>query len=146
MRRLALSVILAALTLPSLALAQTASPPAPPPGMGPPPPPGAPPPYAQPPAGPRAHPAGPGDHHWHHGPGEGMQRLQAMFAAANTTHDGHLTFPQAQAANMKPIVDHFAEIDTKNRGYITLNDIIAWHLDRMAQKLEQRAAALRAQD
>ncbi len=140
MRRFALAVIIA--LLPGLALAQSAPPP---PGMGPPPPPGAPPPFAQPP-GPWGPPGGPGDHHWHLGPGGGMAHLQAMFAAANTTHDGHLTFPQAQAANIKPIVDHFAEIDTKNRGYITLNDIIAWHLDRMAQKLEQRAAQLRAQD
>jgi hypothetical protein len=47
---------------------------------------------------------------------------------------------------MKVIVDHFAEIDTKNRGYITLNDIQAWRLDRMAQRLEKRAAQLRAGD
>jgi hypothetical protein len=75
-----------------------------------------------------------------------MQRLRAIFAAANTTHDGHLTFPQAQASGVKPIIDHFAEIDTKNRGYITINDIEAWRLDRMAQRLEQRAAQLRAAD
>jgi hypothetical protein len=75
-----------------------------------------------------------------------MQKWQQKFAAANTTHDGHLTLPQAQAARMKTIVDHFAVIDTKNRGYLTLNDIIAWHLDEQAQKMERRAAALRAQD
>jgi len=144
MRPFAVTALLATLALPGLALAQSA-PPAPPPGMGPPPPPGAPPPYAQPP-GPWGHPGGPGDHRWRHGPDAGMERLKAMFAAANTTHDGHLTFPQAQASGMKPIIDHFAEIDTKNRGYITLNDIMAWRLNRMAQKLEQRAAALRAQD
>jgi hypothetical protein len=57
-----------------------------------------------------------------------------------------MTLPQAQAANLRPVIDHFAEIDTKNRGYITLNDIMAWHLDREAQRLEQRAAALRASD
>jgi hypothetical protein len=141
MRRFAVTAVLAALTLPGIALAQSAPPPpgAPPPG-------GPPPPYAQPPGGPWGHPGGPGGHHWRHGPDAGMERLQVMFAAANTTHDGHLTFPQAQAANMKPIVDHFAEIDTKNRGYITLKDIQAWRLDRMARKLEQRAAQLRAED
>jgi hypothetical protein len=139
MRRFALIAVLASLAVPGLALAQ-AAPPAPPPGMAPdaPPPPGAPPPDAPPPPGPAGH--------WHHGPGEMMHRMQADFAAANTTHDGHLTLPQAQAANLKPVVDHFAEIDTKNRGYVTLNDIEAWHLDRMAQKLEQRAAQLRAGD
>ncbi len=133
MRRFPVIAIFATFLLPGLALAQSAPPPA-----------GAPPPYAQPPAAPWG-PGGP-DPHWRHGPGAGMARLRAIFAAANTTHDGHLTFPQAQASRMKVIVDHFAEIDTKNRGYITLNDIQAWRLDRMAQRLEKRAAQLRAGD
>jgi hypothetical protein len=131
MRRLSVTALLASLALPGLALAQ-AAPPAPPP------------PYAQPEPDVPPPPGAPGRHH--HGPGEMLHRLQADFTAANTTHDGHLTLPQAQAANLKPVVDHFAEIDTKNRGYITFNDILAWHMDREAQKLEQRAAQLRARD
>jgi hypothetical protein len=84
---------------------------------------------------------------WHqHAPGARLEKLHAMFAAANTSHDGRLTLPQAQAAHLTMLAAHFAEIDTKNRGYLTFNDIRAWRMDRQAQKLEQRAAALRAQD
>jgi hypothetical protein len=94
-------------------------------------------------AGPDASaPAGPG------GPHQGgmMKTLQAKFAAANTTHDGHLTLAQAETAGFKPVVANFSAIDTARRGYVTLNDIEAWRMEQMAQKLEQRAAALRAQD
>ena len=79
----------------------------------------------------------------HHGD---VKKWHDKFNAANTSHDGHLTLAQAQAAQLKPIVDHFAAIDTAHRGYITFNDIMAWRLDQMAQHMEQRAAALRAQD
>jgi len=83
--------------------------------------------------------------HWHHHGGM-MKLWQAKFAAANTTHDGHLTLAQAQAAGMTPIVANFTAIDTAHRGYVTFNDIMAWRMDRMAAKLQTRAAALRAQD
>ncbi len=75
-----------------------------------------------------------------------MQKWQQRFTAANTSHDGHLTLPQAQAANLRPVVANFGAIDTQHRGYVTFNDIQAWRMDRLAQKLQQRAAALRAQD
>ncbi len=71
---------------------------------------------------------------------------QAKFAAANTTHDGHLTLAQAQTAGLKSIAANFTAIDTKNRGYVTFNDILAWRLDQRAQKMEQKAEALRASD
>jgi hypothetical protein len=58
----------------------------------------------------------------------GQQKFIARFDAANTTHDGHLTLAQAQAAGMHGIVKHFAAIDTTNKGYVTLQDIQAWHL------------------
>jgi hypothetical protein len=51
------------------------------------------------------------------------QIFQARFEAANTTHDGHLTIAQAEAAGLKIITRHFSEIDTQNKGYITLDDI-----------------------
>jgi hypothetical protein len=82
---------------------------------------------------------------WHHH-GAMMQKWEQRFAAANTTHDGHLTLAQAQAAGLKPIVANFEAIDTAKLGYVTFNDIMAWRMDRMAQRLEQRAAALRAED
>lgn len=71
--------------------------------------------------------------------------MHDRFNAANTTHDGHLTLAQAKAANLRPVVDHFAEIDTANRGYVTFNQVEAWHMEEMAKHLEKRAAALRAQ-
>ncbi|WP_297371241.1 hypothetical protein [Acidocella sp.] len=76
----------------------------------------------------------------------GPEQMLLDFYTANTTHDGHLTLAQAKAANFRPVIDHFAEIDVKKRGYITFYDIEAWRLDDLAQHLEQRANALRAQD
>ncbi len=68
------------------------------------------------------------------------------FYAANTTHDGHLTLAQAQAAGFKPVADNFNDIDVKKRGYVTFYDIMAWRMDDMAKRLEQRADELRAKD
>jgi ABC-type glycerol-3-phosphate transport system substrate-binding protein len=123
MRRLILALIATA-AVPAAALAQMApSPDAPP--------------DSPPPAGAPASP----DH-----TGGMMQKMQDRFNEANTTHDGHLTLAQAQAANFSVVSDNFTAIDTKKRGYVTFNDIIAWHLDQEAQHLEQRAESLRAQD
>ena len=84
---------------------------------------------------------------WHGGRHIGMMRaMQARFKAANTSHDGHLTLAQAQAADLKIITANFSAIDTGRRGYVTFNDIMAWRLDQIAQRLQTRAAALRAQD
>jgi hypothetical protein len=133
MRRLVLAAALC-LILPAAAMAQDDAPP-PPPGPAAPPPPG----------------GWQGLHHGHgmggkghdHGdPGEMLEK----FYAANTTHDGHLTLAQAKSADMKPVVEHFAEIDTKHRDYVTFYDIQAWHLDEMAKHLEMKANALRAKD
>jgi hypothetical protein len=135
MRRLLAASLLSLAILPGLALAQPAPPGAPPPGMP-----------GMPGMGPDMPPPGPGgwkghDHHWMD-PGEMLED----FYAANTTHDGHLTLAQAQAASLKPIVDRFSEIDTAKRGYVTFYDIEAWHLDDMAKHLEAQAASLRAKD
>jgi hypothetical protein len=130
MRPYVLLTLLSLTALPGLAVAQaTANPSSPPgPGMG-----------------------GPGGQQWKHGgswkhrhgwPGE----MLVKFYAANTTHDGHLTLAQAKAANMKFVTDHFADIDTKHRGYVTFYDIQAWGLDNMAKHMEHRAEQLRAQD
>jgi hypothetical protein len=127
MRRLAFAALLSLSVLPALALAQT-TPPATPaaPAMGP----GGPPPGG----------CGP------HGKHDKMAKWHSKFDAANTTHDGHLTLAQAQAAGMKPLVDHFAEIDAAKRGYVTFNEVQAWRMDDMAKRLEAKAAQLRAQD
>jgi hypothetical protein len=89
-------------------------------------------------------PSAPPGGHWHHG--DMIKKWQAKFDAANTTHDGHLTLAQAKAANLIPVETNFTAIDTKNRGYVTFNDILAWRMDQRAQKLEQNAATLRAED
>ena len=57
-----------------------------------------------------------------------QQRFVAKFEAANTTHDGHLTLAQAQAAGMHRIVKNFSAIDTTNQGYVTLQDVQAWYV------------------
>jgi hypothetical protein len=49
-----------------------------------------------------------------------------QFRAANTTHDGKLTPQQAEAGNMPFVAKHFSEIDTTNKGYVTLREIGAY--------------------
>ena len=56
-----------------------------------------------------------------------QQQFIAKFNAANTAHDGHLTLAQAQAAGLTHIVQNFAQIDAGNKGYVTLDDLQAWH-------------------
>lgn len=138
MRRFWLATCVIVPLLPGLALAQIDN-------NAPPPPPG----DAGPgPDGPGF--GGPGGNHggWGQGHHHGMDPADLLmkFYIANTTHDGHLTLAQAQAAGLKPVVDHFTYIDVKKRGYVTFYDIEAWHLDDIAQHLEQRADELRAQD
>jgi hypothetical protein len=87
-------------------------------------------------------------HDHHHGM-RGMQMIGVAFLKfqrANTSHDGHLTLAQAQQAHWMDVVAHFAAIDTAKRGYVTFNDIIAWHADQMAHKLEAFATNLRQAD
>lgn len=74
------------------------------------------------------------------------QHVMMAFYAANTSHDGHLTLAQAKAAHFKLVVDHFNEIDSAKRGYVTFYDIQAWHLDQFAKRLEKQADSLRAMD
>jgi hypothetical protein len=66
-------------------------------------------------------------------PSGGQQRFIARFDAANTTHDGHLTLAQAQAAGMHYVVKHFAQIDSTNKGYITLEDVRAYRQAHLPQ-------------
>jgi len=135
MRLIAVLTLISVFGLPLAAMAQDAAAPPPPdqPAMQPPPD-GV---YGAPPPAPAAPP----------GQEAAMnQKWQSKFAAANTSHDGHLTLQQAEAANLRPIVAHFSAIDTSHRGYVTYNEVMAWRLDEMAKRLEHRAAALRAQD
>lgn len=68
-----------------------------------------------------------------------MQR----FDAANTTHDGRLTQAQAKQG-YKIVARHFHEIDTEGKGYVTQNDIRAWHaLQRAARHNHDKKDPLR---
>jgi hypothetical protein len=136
MRRFVFALLASSL-LPTAAMAQDEINPPPPPGaMGAP--------DGGPPPGGGMGQGGPGMDSGH--TGGMMQKMQARFTAANTTHDGHLTQAQAQAAGFDIVSANFAQIDTAHHGYVTFNDMIAWHLDQEAQRLEQKAASLRAQD
>lgn len=56
---------------------------------------------------------------------------QERFAAANTTHDGHLTLQQAKAGYFT-ISRHFNEIDADKKGYVTVADVATWHKQQSA--------------
>ena len=50
------------------------------------------------------------------------QELAAKFKAADVNHDGKLTLVEAKAG-MPRVAAHFSDIDTQNRGYVTLDQI-----------------------
>jgi len=60
------------------------------------------------------------------------RKLEERFSEANTTHDGHLTLEQAQAAHWKRVVENFQAIDHAHQGYVTLDDIHAFNKARRA--------------
>jgi hypothetical protein len=51
---------------------------------------------------------------------------EQRFTQANTTHDGHLTLDQAKAGHFS-IARHFAAMDKGNKGYVTQDDVRAYH-------------------
>ncbi len=67
-------------------------------------------------------------------PAHPRKTFRDRFEAANTTHDGRLTLDQAQAANMHGVAQHFTEMDADKKGYITLQDVRAWHLAHRAAR------------
>ncbi len=60
--------------------------------------------------------------------------FRQKFEAANVTHDGHLTREQSEAAGMRGIVKRFDEIDVGKKGFITMEDVRAWHQARAAAR------------
>src|ERR1700692_2737387 len=63
------------------------------------------------------------------------------FAAANTTHDGHLTKDQAKAGHLTPVYSHFDAIDKDNKGYVTEDDIKAYAAAHRSARHVTKAAA-----
>ncbi len=53
--------------------------------------------------------------------------VEARFASANTTHDGHLTKDQVERSDWTRVARHFDEIDTANRGWISVEEIHAFN-------------------
>ena len=75
--------------------------------------------------------------------GQAVQRpphmtMNQRFDAANTTNDGRLTLEQAQAAHMGNIVRNFGQIDADRKGYVTRQDIQAWHHAAKQARLQQQ--------
>lgn len=64
-------------------------------------------------------------------PTHNRQTMAQRFEQANTSHDGHLTLDQAKTG-YKSIVRHFSEIDRDKKGYITQEDISAYHKQQRA--------------
>jgi hypothetical protein len=65
---------------------------------------------------------------------------EQRFEQANATHDGHLTLEQAKTG-YKTVARHFHDIDTGGKGYVTEDDIRAWHeLERAGRHPGQTAA------
>jgi hypothetical protein len=65
-------------------------------------------------------------------------KWEERFVLANTAHDGHLTLEEAKAG-YPTIAKHFQSIDVDGKGYVTENDIRAWHaLRRVAAHLSRQ--------
>ena len=54
-----------------------------------------------------------------------LQRLMARFHQADANGDGKLTREEAQKG-MPRVYQHFSEIDTDSKGYVTLQQIAAY--------------------
>ncbi len=63
--------------------------------------------------------------HAHHA----RKTWEQRFAAANQAHDGHLT-PQEAKTGYASLGKHFDEIDSEHKGYVTEDDVRAWHSKR----------------
>ena len=64
---------------------------------------------------------------------------EQRFAQANTTGDGRLTLEQAKAGYVT-VARHFKEIDLDAKGWVTTDDIRAWHKARRAARSAPKAA------
>lgn len=49
--------------------------------------------------------------------------VETHFAAANTSHDGHLTKPQAEQAGWTRVAKRFDDIDLGHKGWVSVDEI-----------------------
>ncbi|PPQ37439.1 EF-hand domain-containing protein [Rhodopila globiformis] len=59
------------------------------------------------------------------------RKWEEHFAQANKAHDGHLTLEEAKAG-YPTIARHFHSIDVDGKGFVTVDDVRAWHALRRA--------------
>jgi hypothetical protein len=64
-------------------------------------------------------------------------KWQERFGQANLAHNGRLTLEEAKGG-YRPVAKHFQEIDVEGKGYVTADDIRAWHALQKAKR--QKAA------
>jgi Ca2+-binding EF-hand superfamily protein len=67
-----------------------------------------------------------------------LQHLMARFHRADLNGDGQLTRDEAKAG-MPHVYQHFSEIDTDNKGYVTLAQI-ASYLEAHPEQVHTRSA------
>ena len=60
--------------------------------------------------------------------------VEAHFAAANTTHDGHLTREQALQADWPKVARHFDDIDTDHKGWVSVAQIHRYNKSHHKQR------------
>ena len=65
--------------------------------------------------------------------------VETHFAAANTTHDGHLTRAQAEQSSWKRVVKRFDEIDTDHKGWISVDQIHAYNKEHRKHRKDAAA-------
>jgi hypothetical protein len=61
----------------------------------------------------------------------GRPKWEEHFDQANKAHDGHLTLEEAKAG-YPTIAKHFQSIDVDGKGFVTLDNVRAWHALRRA--------------
>lgn len=62
---------------------------------------------------------------------------QQRFAAANVSHDGHLTLEQAKGG-YPAVARHFQDIDADHKGFVTEDDLRAWRATRKAARRQAK--------
>ncbi len=66
--------------------------------------------------------------------------VEAHFAAANTTHDGHLTREQALQGDWTRVARHFDEIDTGHKGWVSVDEIHTYNKSHGRHRKESGAS------
>ncbi|WP_428488389.1 hypothetical protein [Rhodopila sp.] len=64
---------------------------------------------------------------------------EERFTQANLAHDGHLTLEEAKHG-YHAIARHFGDVDVDGKGYVTENDIRAWHASQKTAREHLKAA------